>query len=791
MDPDNEQELLTIHAAQLQASSIPQAKWKALLRKLTQGTFDAGESFFLALADDDDAEEAEEEDSATPPRLQVVVAKEEGILRDAPEAIWLVDHAFSFLVSQAPTQILRHHPGLLKRMQALVGVDEEEEEEEEEEEVVVEEEADTLQNGDQARPAVASQKEEDRHTSDTPPPASPATPPHQNNKKTDVPTRVMQGLWRYANMYKVSNGAVPCNEAVWYIMDEFGCRIGHADSPAASVQMIPFYFQPEQCMYSVFWPLADLKQGQEITRDYLPHEKDEYLRRGKLLAFSPDASLPEPGTLLPLPPSRLQGDDSGPPIFEEENNDIVNGSLGEGQGEGEVAWDGAELRARARGGRDGGKEGGGPVRVHTDLVVIHETLTDPRFVVVGNEEEADVYWATPHISSFQNFVKRHPRQLVGQLPNQKRLVCKDLLLETCCRAGRRSSGSSSSSGSDPISSSKSGSSSSSSSSISLPRAARHLPLSYNLETSLHDFIRECQRRATAIATKQKENKSNKDKTSTTISSSSNNSNSSSNTSSADDTDNVWIVKPWNQGRSQGVVVTESLPQILRLMETGPKVVCKYITRPVTLQGGHKFDLRLYLLVRKGAPKPEAYLHRRVLCRMSNEVFSLADWENFGRHMTVFHYRADMLTKHQLEFEEFMKIFDEEYGMGAYAKAREGMEVMAADVLEAACFFGDDCSEEEDEKTEGVVGGGKGGSTGGRKMEGMGHLARGRALLGLDVMLEWVGDEETGKVMVPRLLEVTYAPDLRRVLREHVDFVNEVFQTLIYDEPPAEAVTRIL
>jgi hypothetical protein len=180
--------------------------------------------------------------------------------------------------------------------------------------------------------------------------------------------------------------------------------------------------------------------------------------------------------------------------------------------------------------------------------------------------------------------------------------------------------------------------------------------------------------------------------------------------------------------------------------------------------------------------------------MSNEPFSLSQWEDFGRHMTVFHYRTDMQTKHCLEFDDFVRVFDEEYGSGAYAKVRQAMEVMAAEVVEAACFFGDDDNEAKEGKgTDGVVGDGKGKSTSGKKKEGMGHLARARALLGLDVMLEWVGDddEETGKVMVPRLLEVTYAPDLRRVLREHPAFVNEVFQTLILDEPPAEAVTRIL
>ncbi len=107
-------------------------------------------------------------------------------------------------------------------------------------------------------------------------------------------------------------------------------------------------------------------------------------------------------------------------------------------------------------------------------------------------------------------------------------------------------------------------------------ARRHLPLSFNLESSLHDFIREHRRRAAA--------------------------------GGAGEDDNTWIVKPWNQGRSMGVVVSDSLPHMLRLMETGPKVVTKYIARPVTLRG-FKFDLRVYLLVRQGGPEPRAYVHK--------------------------------------------------------------------------------------------------------------------------------------------------------------------------------------
>lgn len=638
MSKPDDLDLLALHRPQFAAAGIPPAKWAPLLRKLAQGTFDAGASFAFTPGD-----EAEDEQT-----LQAVLVEEAGVAADDPEAIWLVDHAWTFSVSQHPSKQLRAHPALLARMAQLVGLEEEEEEEGKKDESTL---ATRVMEG------LWEEEEEE---------------------KDELATRVMQELWAYANMYKLST--TPSNEAVWYIMDEFGCRIGHSETP--TVAMVPVYYQPEQCMYSVFWPVQDLVYGEKVTRDYLPHETDPYLRCGKLVAFFPEQPLPEPGTLAPLPPPKLQGDDAGPPVAAADETDDAGA---------------AALRAAA--------QGGTPLRVYTDLMVIHETLTDPRFALLDTEEEADVYWATPHIRSFQHFVETHPHaQIVGQLPNQKRLVCKDLLLETCCT--RDTTG----------------------------NAAKHLPLSYNLEISLHDFVREYRRRAAA------------------------------------EEDNVWILKPWNQGRSLGVVVSESLPQLLRLMETGPKVVCKYITRPVTLRA-HKFDLRLYLLVRKGAPSSQAYLHKHVLCRMANEPFALRDWEDFQRHMTVFHYRTDMDTKHKLPFPEFVRAFDEEHGdrdEGAFARVWQGLEAMAADVVTAAC-------EDDDENGE---------------AKGMGHFGKGRALLGLDVMLEWVGEEEKRR-MEPRLLEVTYAPDLRRVLQERRSFVNEVFQTLVLDEVVGEHVTRVL
>lgn len=46
---------------------------------------------------------------------------------------------------------------------------------------------------------------------------------------------------------------------VWYIMDEFGSRIQHADVP--SFATAPFFYMPQQLAYTLLWPLRDLDTG--------------------------------------------------------------------------------------------------------------------------------------------------------------------------------------------------------------------------------------------------------------------------------------------------------------------------------------------------------------------------------------------------------------------------------------------------------------------------------------------------------------------------------------------------
>jgi tubulin--tyrosine ligase-like protein 12 len=54
---------------------------------------------------------------------------------------------------------------------------------------------------------------------------------------------------------------------VWYIIDEFGARIQHAQEP--STRLVPFFYINEQASYSLLFPISDIEENQEITRDFV------------------------------------------------------------------------------------------------------------------------------------------------------------------------------------------------------------------------------------------------------------------------------------------------------------------------------------------------------------------------------------------------------------------------------------------------------------------------------------------------------------------------------------------
>ncbi len=62
-------------------------------------------------------------------------------------------------------------------------------------------------------------------------------------------------------------------------------------------------------------------------------------------------------------------------------------------------------------------------------------------------------------------------------------------------------------------------------------------------------------------------------------------------------DNHWIIKPFVGSAPAEFAVTSNLDMIIRCMEAGPRLVQKYIERPL-LHEGHKLVFQFFVLIRK-------------------------------------------------------------------------------------------------------------------------------------------------------------------------------------------------
>lgn len=217
--PDGYHQFVEIHGPQLLNSGVPDFYWPKLYEKLSNETFDAGEYFKLLCVQSGD------ENIWKVETIQPIESKH-------PNSIFLVDHAWTYRVSDCRPQ-LEQIPGLLERMAALMDIQSEE------------------------------------------------------RSKEEVIEDILQKMWKFNQTYRIGNATFGSDESmpIWYIMDEFGSRIQHSDSP--TVKMSPFFFAPLQISFTLMWPLQDLEENDEITRDFVPNVGDPETRKAKLIPWVP------------------------------------------------------------------------------------------------------------------------------------------------------------------------------------------------------------------------------------------------------------------------------------------------------------------------------------------------------------------------------------------------------------------------------------------------------------------------------------------------------------------------
>ncbi|XP_029901989.1 tubulin--tyrosine ligase-like protein 12 [Myripristis murdjan] len=378
MNGDEDEEFsafVALHGAALLASKIPQTYWRSLQRKIVNEVYDAGEVFGIMQHQHQD--EQDKDSHAAEVTCKVLVTRESGLQASEPTSIFLVDHAWTYRVDHARQQ-LEQIPGLLPRMAALMGLDF-----------------------------------------------------HGEVPDPDTVDLVMERMWKYNQTYQLSQGTAEEKVPVWYIMDEFGSQVQHSDQPTCG--MAPFYYMPGQLTYSVLWPLQDLQEGDEATRDYTYGETNALVRQCSLLPWIP-ADL-EGVSAVTAEPADLYYE-----TISKENKEQLP----------------VEIPPHA-------VPDDKILKVYATMRQVRDNLTHPRFQLTEEEEEADIIWAFSHIREYRKLSEERPHVMLNQFPCEAVITVKDCL----AAVSRRARGG---------------------------RGADWLPETFNLHTELPQFVKHYQQR---------------------------------------------------------------------------------------------------------------------------------------------------------------------------------------------------------------------------------------------------------------------------------------------------------
>jgi tubulin--tyrosine ligase-like protein 12 len=214
-------------------------------------------------------------------------------------------------------------------------------------------------------------------------------------------------------------------------------------------------------------------------------------------------------------------------------------------------------------------------------------------------------------------------------------------------------------------------------------------------------------------------------------------------------DNSWILKPVNMTRSMDMIVTDNIDQIIRNVETGPKICQKYLNKPF-LYKNRKFDLRFIILLKKLVPL-ELYMYDKVFwVRVANKDFDLdsLNLNDYERHFTVMNYNKDVKMQQvfNTDFLEYLKQNNIDWNV-IYDKIKQAVK----DTFITAAI---NCPQMTD------------------------YYAR--SIYGLDIML----DEN----LQPYVLEFNFSPDCTRACKFTPEFFDDIFSTLFLNE--TSGVTKI-
>ncbi|EFO20459.2 hypothetical protein LOAG_08031 [Loa loa] len=339
------------------------------------------------------------------------------------------------------------------------------------------------------------------------------------------------------------------------------------------------------------------------------------------------------------------------------------------------------------------------IYVFGDDLQLFSNLKTVEIVKVDCIEDANVIWMRKHFSDYKDLFEKNPKALVNQFPYDSVLTVKDLLTATIQSVYR-----------DSVIDSK---------------LMHWQPLwfetTFNLETELPQFVAYYQQRELK------------------------------------NMDNTWIVKPWNLARGLDIHVTDNLSYIIRLIESGPKIACKYIHRPVLVRrpdNGNmvKFDLRYIIFLRCLRPL-KLFLYKNFWVRFAINDFSLSQLDDRDTHFTVFNYSEDDKVLN-MDCKDFINQWEKLYAV-KWSEIQGKINEVIKDVIKTVS---------KEKPPRGIV-----------------PNAQSRAMYGMDVMLKWDSDDLATRKICVSFIEGNFMPDCDRACTFDADFADTAFNALFTDK----------
>ena len=524
---------------------------------------------------------------------------------------------------------------------------------------------------------------------------------------------VHEYMWVINRTYRLVSEEKYDEDAIYYFNDEFGSSINHSDVPNCC--LFPFIFSKKNkfdddlITYSLLWPKKDIKKGDEIFIDYLanigeneerssrltcwyktPKEYFENKFLEKLKYFDRAQKQDKVQKFIDDVNMLIEMDKNKKELNEEILKKVFNFDMFLNDKEKKITIEDVYKKIRdSISNYNNKKECSGiyfknnfntndkKIKVCSDLSYVRDNLKFPNLELTKDPKEADIVWLNANIWDMLEF------NGIKFKNEGKNVFINQFPYES-------------------IITMKSYLSNLIQSNLGLNNI---LGLSYDMRTELAEIIGNYYY--------------NEDK----------------------GYENTWILKPINMSRSMDMLITDNLKEIIRAVETGPKICQKYFCNPY-LMNNKKFDLRFIIAVKTLLPLELYFYEKMFWIRSANKDYNKESlsFDDYEVHFTVMNYsKFGMQTIYDKDFIKYLKDRNIEWDP-IYQKLKEKVKK----VFLLACK---DCPQMINYHS--------------------------RAIYGLDAMV----DNE----LEPHIIEINYQPDCTRACKFVPEYYNDIFSTLFFEE----------